>query len=437
MALWLQLAVLLAALLIGAKMGGIGLGAMGGIGLFFLVFVFGLPAGSPPWTVLGMILAIMSALSLVEASGGLDVAVRLAERVLRRNPRRVTFVAPLVTYVLVFASGTQHVIYALLPVIAQVARMAGIRPERPLSASVIASQQGLIASPISAATVTLAATLSGSSIGLPQILLVVIPSTLVGLAAGSLAVAFRGTELQDDIEFRRRLAEGKVSAPGALPEIDFESRKTAAGSCLVFLAAVFGVVLLGMFPALRTAHQNEPIEMGLTIMIVMLAAAGLVLILFRADPEKAIQGSVVKGGLSAVIAIFGLTWMGSAFFEGNKAAIVGGMSAVVLAHPWTYAAALFTLSILLFSQSATVATLGPVGVALGLPASFVLGSYPAVNGLFFLPTYGTLLAAVAFDPTGTTRIGRHVLDHSFMRPGLLATGTATIAAIVLARSALG
>jgi anaerobic C4-dicarboxylate transporter DcuA len=437
MILWLQLAVLLAALLIGAKLGGIGLGAMGGMGLFLLVFGFGLPAVSPPWTVVGMILAIVSALSLVEAAGGLDVAVRLAERVLRRNPRRVTLVAPLVTYLLVFASGTQHVIYALLPVIAEVARMAGIRPERPLSASVIASEQGLVASPISAATVTLAATLSGSSFGLPQILMVIIPSTLAGLAAGTLAVAFRGTELADDPEYRRRLAEGKVASPGPLPELDFAVRKKATGSCVVFLIAVAGVVLLGMFPWLRPRYENAPLEMGATIMMVMLAAAGLVAILFRADPEKAIKGSVMKGGLAAVIAILGLTWMGSSFFEGNKAEIVGGMSALVRSYPWAYAAGLFTLSVLLFSQSATVATLGPVGAALGLPPTLLLGSYPAVNGLFFLPTYGTVLAAVAFDTTGTTRIGRRVLNHSFMRPGLVATGTATVAAIVLARSALG
>jgi anaerobic C4-dicarboxylate transporter DcuA len=436
---WLQLAILLAAIVLGARRGGMALGPMGGLGLFVFVFLFGLPPGGPPGTVLGMILAVITALSLLEAAGGLDLVVRFAERILRRNPRWVTVLAPLVTYVLVLASGTQHVIYALLPVIAEVSRKAGVRPERPLSMSVIASQQGLIASPVSAVTAALVVTLAGGP-ALPQILLVVIPATLIGLAAGTLSVAFRGTELKDDPEYKRRLAEGKVQDTAERPS-DAGTRGPAVVACAVFVAAIAAVVLIGIFPDIRPIYEQTSegitetgqVEMGRATMIVMLAAAGLLLLFARSDPEKAIKGSVMKGGLTAVISILGVSWMGSSFFEGNRVAIVGGISATVEAHPWVFAVGLFVLSLLLFSQAAAVAILGPVALAIGLPAPLILGAYPAVNGNFFLPTYGTVLAAVSFDQTGTTRIGRYLLNHSFMLPGLVATATSTVAALGLAR----
>jgi len=391
--------------------------------------------------VLGMILAVISALSLLEAAGGLDYVIRGAERLLRRNPKGITFLAPLVTYVLVLASGTQHVIYALLPVIAEVARKAGVRPERPLSMSVIASQQGLVASPISAATVALVGGLATSGVSLPKILLVIIPATLLGVLAGTLSVAFRGRELADDPEYQRRLAAGIVAAPAAAPELSAADRRRAMGACAVFLLAVVAVVLLGLFPSLRPVFETTSqgvtetgqIDMGRAIMIVMLAAAGILAIVFRASPEKALKGGVMKGGLTAIICILGVSWMGSSFFDANQATIVGGISDVIRAQPWVFAAGLFVLSILLFSQAATVVTLLPVGLALGLPVPLLVGTYPAVNGNFFLPTYGTVLAAVAFDTTGTTRIGKYLLNHSFMLPGLVATAVSVISALALAQ----
>ena len=440
MGFWLQLAILMAAIVLGARRGGMALGPMGGLGLVIFVFVFGLPPGSPPGTLLGIILAVITALSLLEAAGGLDLVVRFAERILRGNPRRVTVLAPLVTYVLVLASGTQHVIYALLPVIAEVSRKAGIRPERPLSMSVIAAQLGLVASPVAAVTAALLGTLAGGP-ALPQILLVVIPATLVGLAAGTLSVAFRGVELADDPEYKRRLAAGKVQDAAERPAVDESQRRPAALACAIFAAAIVAVVLIGIFPGLRPIYEQTSegitetgqVELGRATMIVMLAAAGLLLLFAKADPEKAIKGGVMKGGLTAVISILGVSWMGASFFEGNRTAIVGAISATVEAHPWVFAVGLFVLSLLLFSQAAAVAILGPVAVAIGLPAPLIVGAYPAVNGNFFLPTYGTVLAAVSFDQTGTTRIGRYLLNHSFMLPGLVATATSTVAALGLAR----
>jgi anaerobic C4-dicarboxylate transporter DcuA len=445
MLLWLELAVMLASIVIGARLGGIGLGPMGGLGLLVFVFFFRLPPGGPPANVLGMILAVVTALSLLQAAGGLDYVIQLAEKVLHRNPQRITLIAPLVTYVMILASGTQHVIYALLPVIAEVARKAGIRPERPLSISVIASLNGIVASPVSAATVALVGALAASRVGLPQILMVMIPASLLGVLTGTASVAFRGKELSDDPEYQKRLAEGKVIAPAQRPDLTGADRKRAVGSCLVFAVAILSVVLIGLFPALRpvyekvteTVTETGQVEMGRAVMIVMMAAAAVLLWVFRADPEKAVKGSIMKGGLTAIICILGASWMGSSFFEGNQVAIVGAISSIVETHPWVFAVGLFVLSILLFSQAATIAILAPVAVSLGLPAPLIIGSYPAVNGTFFLPTNGTVLAAVSFDQTGTTRIGKYLLNHSFMLPGLVSTATTWLAATLLGRLFLG
>ena len=434
--LWVELAVLIACIVVGARLGGIGLGGAAGIGLAVFVFAFKMPPGGPPTVVLGMIIAVITALAALQAAGGLDYLIQIAERIMRRKPQYITFVAPLVTYILIAASGTQHVIYALLPVIAEVSRKAGVRPERPMSISVIAAQQALVASPISAATVAMLGALGGNGVGLPQIAMVIIPATLVATLAGALSVAWRGKALHADPEHQQRLASGKLKPPEALPAITGKALFNARGSTLLFLVAIALVVVLGVFPELKP----EPIIKGLphtidtadAIMIVMLAAAGLTMLLFKAGAEAAVKGSIMKGGVTAFISILGVSWLGSSLFEGNRTTIVGGISGLIQQAPWVFALGLFVLSILLMSQAATVVTLMPVGVALGLSPWLLVGLYPAVNGYFFLPTYGTTLAAVSFDQTGTTRIGKWLVNHSFMRPGLVATVTSTAIAIALA-----
>jgi len=434
-----ELAILLTCIVIGARLGGIALGTMGGIGLAIFVFGFAMPPGSPPGTVLGMILAVITALSMMEAAGGLDYMVETAERVLRRHPGRITVLAPFVTYLLIFAAGTQHVIYALLPVIAEVARKAGVRPERALSMSVIAAQHGLIASPVSAVTVALVGAVAGFEVGLPQVLLVTIPATLVGVLVGTLSVAWKGKPLDQDPEYQRRLAEGEVKPAEEKPPLEGAARRRAVGSCVFFLSAVGLVVLIGLFPNLRPLYQTvvegaavtDRVEMGGAIMIVMLAAAGLIALVFKASAADAVKGSLMRGGLTAIISILGVSWMGSSFFTANEETIVGQISSIIGTYPWVFALGLFVLSILLFSQAATIVILAPVGVALGLPAHLLIGVYPAVNGNFFLPTYGTVLAAVSFDQTGTTRIGKYLLNHSFMIPGLVTTATATAVGLLL------
>jgi anaerobic C4-dicarboxylate transporter DcuA len=437
--MWIELVLLLACIVMGARLGGIGLGAAGGIGLLILVFGFGLPPGSPPSIVLGMIIAVITALASMQAAGGLDYLVSLASRIMAKKPQYITFVAPFVTYLLVFASGTQHVIYALMPVIVEVSAKADIRPERPLSMSVIASQAGLIASPISAATVAMVGALASLHVSLVNILIVIIPATLLGVVVGTFSVAWRGKKLSEDPVYQERLKTGQANVATKPLEFSGEKLRNARGSLAVFMIAIVSVVVLGIFPQLRPHYQVfnggeielGQVEIGQAIMIVMLAAAGLIMLMFKAKPDDTVKNSIMRGGVVAIISILGVSWMGSSFFEGNRAAIVGGISGIVQQAPWVLALGLFVLSILLISQAATVVTLMPVAVAIGLPASVLIGVYPAVNGSFFLPTYGTVLAAVSFDQTGTTRIGKYLLNHSFMLPGLVTVAATTLFALGL------
>jgi anaerobic C4-dicarboxylate transporter-like protein len=436
--IWIELVILLACIVIGARLGGIALGAMAGIGLLVFVFLFGLPPGGPPQSVLGMIIAVITALATMQAAGGLDYLVSVAEKVMRKRPQYITFVAPIVTYLLVLASGTAHVIYALLPVIAEVSRNGKIRPERPLSISVIAGFQGVIASPISAATVAMLGFLLTQGVSLPRLLAVTIPATFLGVVIGSLSVAWRGKDLDADPEYQKRLATGEVKTPPPPVAIVGKNLFRARGSMLLFMLGIVAVVLIGMFPNLRPAYEvvgsdiaeTDQVSMGMAIMIVMIAVSGLIMIVFKASPEAALKGTIMRSGITAIICILGISWLGSSFFEGNRNFIVGSISNILQVYPWTFSIGMFVLSTMLFSQAATVAILMPLGVALKLPASTLAALYPAANGIFFLPTYGTLLAAVSFDQTGTTKIGKYLLNHSFMLPGLV-TIISTIAIALL------
>jgi len=439
MMIWLELLILLACILVGARLGGIALGTVAGIGLVIFVFAFGLPPGGPPEVVIGMIIAVITALATMQAAGGLDYLVILAERIMRRNPQYITFVAPVVTYVLIFASGTTHVIYALLPVIAEVARKANIRPERPLSISVIAGFQGVVASPISAATVAMIGILGDKDVSLPQLLAITIPSTFLAVLIGALSVAWRGKKLSEDVEYQKRLADGAVKPPEALAPLQGRALINARGSTLLFLLGILFVVLIGMFPNLRPAYEfatsggieTDQVSMGMAIMIVMICISGLTMILFKASPEVAVKGTIMRSGVTAIICIIGVSWLGSSFFEGNRSTIVGSISNLIQIYPWAFAAGLFLLSAMLFSAAATVAILVPAGVALQMSSAHLIAFYPAANGVFFLPTYGTLLAAVSFDQTGTTKIGKALLNHSFMLPGMVTMVSAIVIALVL------
>jgi anaerobic C4-dicarboxylate transporter DcuA len=437
--IWIELVILLSCIVIGARLGGIALGTAAGIGLAIFVFVFALPPGGPPQTVIGMIIAVITALATMQAAGGLDYLVSLAEKIMRKRPQNITFVAPVVTYVLVMASGTAHVIYALLPVIAEVARKGKVRPERPLSISVIAGFQGVVASPISAATVAMLGLLTARGISLPRMLAVTIPSTFIAVLIGAFSVAWRGKKLDDDPEYRKRLASGVVKAVETTPQLQGKTLVNAVGSTMLFMAGILIVVLIGIFPHLRPAYQvitngvmeTDQVDMGMAIMIVMIAIAGLIMIVFKASPVTALKGTIMSSGITAVICIVGVSWLGSSFFEGNRSYVVSSIANLIQMYPWSFAAGLFVLSAMLSSQAATVAILVPVGLALGVSAPILIALYPAANGLFFLPTYGTVVAAVSFDQTGTTRIGKYLLNHSFMLPGLVTVLSTVVIALLV------
>ena len=429
--LLVQLFLVLACIVVGARLGGIGLGVMGGLGVALLVFVFGLEPTAPPIDVMLMIAAVISAASCMQAAGGLDYMVGLAERMLRKHPQYVTILAPLVTYTFTFLAGTGHVAYSVLPVIAEVARETKIRPERPLGIAVIASQQAITASPISAATVALLGllTMAGYDVTLFDILKVSVPATLVGVLVGAFASLRVGKELVDDPEYQKRLAAGETVASGNVAVV--ENGSAAKLSVLLFIVATVAVVVFGSVESLRPAFDGVTVGMPLIIEMVMLTAAALILLFTRTAGNKAAQGSVFSAGMQAVVAIFGIAWMGDTFINGNVVELKGTIESVVTDMPWLFGLALFVMSILLYSQAATVRAIVPLGIALGLSPMMLVALFPAVNGYFFIPNYPTLVAAINFDRTGTTRIGKWVLNHSFMMPGLVATAVAIAVGLLL------
>ena len=427
----LQLIFVLLAIVLGARLGGIGLGVIGGLGLAVLTFVFGLQPTAPPVDVMLMIAAVISAAASMQAAGGLDYMVKIAEHMLRKNPSKVTILSPLVTYLFTFLAGTGHVAYSVLPVIAEVARETKIRPERPLGIAVIASQQAITASPISAATVALLGLLSDANITLFQMLIVTIPATLLGVLVGAWYSMYVGKELEDDPEYQRRVKEGLMEElvhTDVKKSINLNYARISVG---LFLFATFMVVLFGSVPSLRPSFDGKMVEMPLLIEIIMLSAAALILLITRTSGIKAAESSVFIAGMQAVIAIFGIAWMGDTFLNGNIAELSASIEGIVEKMPWLFGIALFIMSILLYSQAATVRAVVPLGIALGISPWYLIALFPAVNGYFFFPNYPTVIAAINFDRTGTTGIGKWLLNHSFMMPGLIATFVAIAAGFIL------
>lgn len=426
----IQLLFVLTFIIIGARLGGIGLGVMGGVGVSVLTFVFGLQPTAPPVDVMLMIAAVISAAACMQAAGGLDYLVKIAERLLRSHPQYITLLAPLVTYLFTFLAGTGHVAYSVLPVIAEVATETRIRPERPLGIAVIASQQAITASPISAATVALLGLLAGYDITLIDILKICIPATIAGVIAGALVSMRVGKELMDDPEFQRRLKAGEIETKH-YELSDIANKGKARASVLLFVGATVLIVFFGSIPSLRPSFGGVPLGMPSLIEMLMLSTAAIILLLTGTDGMKAVKGSVFSAGMQAVVAIFGIAWMGDTFINGNITTLVGSIEHVVNDMPWLFGLALFAMSILLYSQAATVRAIMPLGIALGLHPMLLIALFPTVNGYFFIPNYPTIVAAINFDRTGTTRIGKWVLNHSFMIPGIVATAVAICVGLLL------
>lgn len=418
-----ELIVVLAAIIVGARLGGIGLGVMGGMGLAVLVFGFGLAPGVIPIDVMLMIAAVISAAAAMQAAGGLDYLVMLAEKLLRKNPTRIVYLSPLVTYFFTFIAGTGHIAYSVLPVIAETARETKIRPERPLGIAVIASQQAITASPISAATAAFLGLLMAvnPNITLLNILMVSIPATLVGVLVGAFMSRKVGKELEDDPEYQRRLKEGMLVREEREARSNIKNMRNAKLSVIFFVIATALIVVFGSVKSLQPKFDGVPVKMEYIIEILMLTASAIILLLTKTNGIEVTKGNVFIAGMQALIAIFGIAWMGDTFIKGNMDLLEGSIRGLVTSMPWIFGVALFLMSILLYSQAATISAIMPLGIALGLSPWVLIALYPAVNGYFFIPNYPTIVAAINFDRTGTTHIGKYILNHSFMRPGLVAS----------------
>lgn len=421
---WFQFIIIIIALCFGARFGGIFMGMAGGIGLGVLVFVFNLAPSSPPVDVMLIIIAVVLAAATLQACGGMDYLVQIAEKILRKNPKRITFLAPLVTYIFTFLSGTGNVAFSLIPVIAEVARESGVRPERPLSISIIASQQAVTASPISAAMAALVGILAVYDISMGTIMMIAVPATVIGVLAGACYSCRVGKELADDPEYQRRLAEGMFVKKEKKEAV--EVSKSAKISVGLFIAAAVTVVTFGTLPFLRPDFivNGEVVKLSMThtIEIIMLITSALMVIACRPNLDLIVSGSVFRSGMMGVVCIFGLAWMGDTLVSNHMPYLKDNVQAVLTTYPWTFALALFFVSALVLSQAATTRLLMPLGLSLGLPPYMLIASWPACNGYFMIPSYATLVAGVAFDTTGTTKIGKFVFNHSYMIPGLITCG---------------
>ena len=425
-----QLFIVLALIFIGARVGGIGLGIYGMVGVFILVFIFGMQPGKVPIDVMLIIASVITATAALQAAGGLDYLVGLAAKFLRKHPTHITYYGPLTTWLFCLVAGTAHTSYSLLPIISEIAKNSKIRPERPMTVATIAASLGITGSPMSAATAAVISTdlLGGQGIELKDILLVCIPASLIAILVSSFVQNRIGKELEDDPEYQRRVREGLINPEAEAKVMEQMTQKPAPHAKRAVLAFLLGVVLVVVFgsaPSLRPSFEvdgvTKTLSMPETIEILMMSIAALILIVGKANVKKAVSGNIFSAGMNAMISIFGIAWMGDTFFNGNIEFFKEHIAEIVTEYPFLFSVALFIMSIMLFSQAATVRTLYPLGIGLGISPLALVAMFPAVNGYFFIPNYPTEVAAINFDTTGTTRIGKYVLNHSFQLSGFITT----------------
>ena len=432
----IQLLIVLGALWVGSRYGSLALGAISGIGLAILVFCFSLKPGTPPTDVIYIIIAAVTCAGIMQASGGMDWLIQIAEKMLRKHPDRITFLAPLTTFFLTVLVGTGHVVYTLMPIICDIALKKGIRPERPCGVASIASQVGITCSPIAAAVVAFV-TISnenGFDISIPGVLMISIPACLCGLMAAAAASYHRGLDLDKDPEFQKKIADPVqreyIYGSGATT-LDKEIPQSAKNAVFVFLGALAIIVFFAIFQKALPSWDGKPLKMNLVIQIVMIAAAALMILFCKAQPKKAVAGPVWQSGMVAVVAIYGIAWMADTYFSNYMPEIQAMLEGIVKDYPWSIALVFFLVSVLINSQGAVVVSMLPLAYSLGIAGPVLLGVLPSVYGYFFIPNYPSDIATVNFDRSGTTVIGKYLLNHSFMMPGLICVTTSTIVAYIL------
>ena len=432
----IQLIIVLGALWVGSRYGSLALGAISGIGLAILVFGFGLKPGTPPTDVIYIIIAAVTCAGIMQASGGMDWLIQIAEKLLRKHPDRITFLAPLCTFFLTVLVGTGHVVYTLMPIICDIALKKGIRPERPCGVASIASQVGITCSPIAAAVVAFVtiSNANGFDITIPRVLMVSIPACVCGLMAAAAASYHRGLDLDKDPEFQKKIADPVqreyIYGSGATT-LDKEIPQSAKNAVFIFLAALAVIVFFAIFQEALPSWDGKALKMNIVIQIVMIAAAALMILFCKAQPKKAVAGPVWQSGMVAVVAIYGIAWMADTYFSNYMPEIQAMLEGIVKDYPWAIALVFFLVSVLINSQGAVVVSMLPLAYSLGIAGPVLLGVLPSVYGYFFIPNYPSDIATVNFDRSGTTVIGKYLLNHSFMMPGLICVITSTIVAYLL------
>ena len=421
-----RIIILFGAIVLGARMGSIAIGFAGGLGVL-LLGATGIPVSAEaiPFDVIGIIMCVIAAISAMQLAGGMDYLVYLAERFLRSNPKRVTVYAPVVTWLMTVLAGTGHTAFSTLPVIVEVAKEGKVRPSRPLSVAVIASQMAIVASPISAAVVFMASLLEDHGVGYLQLLAVMLPATLLAIFPTAWLANRLGKDLEDDPVYQQRVADGLVAQPQASAE--FAPKAGAKTSVGIFVAAILIVMAyatlisdqIGLIPN-PTVPRNE------AIMAIMLSAAAIILWVTKHAAAEVLTTQVFRSGMSACVCVLGVAWLGTTFINYYIDDIQAVAGTVLQAQPWLLAVVLFFAACLLYSQAATAKALMPAALAIGVSPLTAVAAFPAVSALFVLPTYPTLLAAVEMDDTGSTRIGKYVFDHPFIAPGVVCISTAIL-----------
>ena len=433
----IQLLIVLAALYVGSRYGSLALGAISGLGLAILVFGFGMKPGTPPTDVIYIIIAAVTCAGILQASGGMDWLIQLAEKLLRKHPDRITFLAPFATFFLTVLVGTGHVVYTLMPIIVDIAIKKGIRPERPCGVASVASQVGITCSPIAAAVVAFVtiSNANGYGVSIPQVLMVTIPACLIGLFFAAMASFRRGKDLDKDPDFQKRISDPAVRDyvyGSEATTLDKVIDKNAKRAVYIFLCAILVIVGLVFCQMVMSKEALEKLpKMNIAIQIIMLSATALMIIISKVDLKKAAAGTVWRSGMVAVVAIYGIAWMADTYFGNYMDQIKEMLTGLVTQYPWSIAVVFFLVSVLINSQGAVVVAMLPLAYSLGIPGPVLLGVLPSVYGYFFIPNYPSDIATVNFDRTGTTVIGKYLLNHSFMMPGLVSTIIATIVGYVM------
>lgn len=409
---WIELLIVLVMIFIGTRKGGPFMALAGGIGMFILTFFLHVSPSDPPITVIRIMIAVILAASAMQAAGGLDYMVRLAEKILRKHPEHITVLAP---------------------VINEIAMDTGIRPERPISATVVASQNAITACPISAATAgILGLMVSYGNINLFNLLLVCVPATLIGSVAAGISVLHHGKELSEDPEYLERVKQGLVK--------DYKQNKAeekpvtgkAKIAVVIFIVAMLAIVIFGAVSALRpTFADGSQLGMTTIIEIFMMLGAALIVLVCKFNSSTMLDQPVFKTGMFAVVLAYGLCWMVNTFIGDQASYISDTMGAIANQYPWVYIIAVFIVAAITTSQASTTMIMVPIGMALNLPVYIIIAGWVACNANYVIPASGQCVAAIGFDSAGTTKIGKYVLNHSYMLPGLVMSVVTIVVALVL------